>query len=144
MALPVIATELIAKGVQGAKHWILTTVRVLVVIGVIALIGWSLYVTIIRPHTKPNPTTTENANIIYHFTINVPAKRVFGLGGTLWGADIGIVKYDWTTITTTIVKEITQIDPSIDTNTIISKVKEKVMDKVNKVKEKKWYFLWLL
>jgi hypothetical protein len=141
--IPPIVAELGVKAVQGAKHWIMTTIRVVAVIGIIALIGWSLYVTIVRPHTKPNPTTTENAETIYHFTINVPAKRVFGLGGTLWGMDIGIVKYDYTNVTATIVKELVKVDPSIDTNTLVSKVKDKVVDEVNKAKQKKWYFLWL-
>lgn len=68
--------------------------KVLVIVGVPILVGWMIYITIVKPHTNPAATTTQKAdkieNIYYY-----PNKKVFSLGGTLWGMDIGIVKYDY-------------------------------------------------
>lgn len=42
-------------------------VKGLIVLGVIALIAWSIYVTVVRPHTKPNPTTKQEAEEIINY-----------------------------------------------------------------------------
>ncbi len=42
----------------------------------IAGITWCVYVAVIRPHTKPNPTTKEEAENIYHYTYS--PKSTFG------------------------------------------------------------------
>ena len=85
---------IITKVVDVTKHAILRTVSVICVLGVIIGLGWAIYAGIIRPVTKPNPSTTQNAekidNIYYY-----PIKKVFGFGFNLWGCDIGIVKYDY-------------------------------------------------
>jgi hypothetical protein len=41
-------------------HW-------LIYAAITALVGWCVYVTIIRPHTKPNPTTSQNAAEIVNY-----------------------------------------------------------------------------
>ena len=51
----------VAKAVgKGAWHWVMRTFSVLAVIG----LGWAVYAGIIRPVTKPNPTTTQHADSI--------------------------------------------------------------------------------
>jgi len=117
--------------------------KIMLIVGIPALILWGSYVLFVKPHTNPNPTTEENAQVIYHFTINVPAKRVFGFGGTLWGTDIGVVKYDFTSITATIIKEVVKIDPTINSDILVSKINDKITKEIVKTKQKKWYFLWL-
>lgn len=65
-----------------------------IVIGIPALLGWMVYVSLVKPHTNPNPSTTQTAELIenkYYY----PNKKVFGLGFNLWGVDIGISKYDY-------------------------------------------------
>ena len=48
------------------------------IVGIIGglLIAWGLYAGIIRPTTKPNPTTKQEANIITNYTIT--PKVTFG------------------------------------------------------------------
>ena len=66
----------------------------LLVLGAIAGLGWAIYAGIIRPVTKPNPTTTQNAEKIENISY-YPNKRVFFIGINLWGMDIGIGKYSY-------------------------------------------------
>jgi hypothetical protein len=73
------------------KHSLLRTLSVICTLLVIGGLGWSIYVSFVRPITKPNPSTTQNAEKIEN-TYIYPNKRVFFLGITLWGLDIGIVK----------------------------------------------------
>lgn len=68
--------------------------KVLVIVGVPALIGWTIYVTIIKPHTNPTPTTTQSAKEIIN-NYYYPNKKTFSLGCNLWGMDVGIVKYSY-------------------------------------------------
>ena len=52
-------------------------IKGLIVLGLIALVVWSIYVTIIKPHTNPTPTQEQNAKTIQNdnYTIKV------GFGG---------------------------------------------------------------
>jgi hypothetical protein len=71
--------------------------KILVIVGLPILALWGVYVLTIKPHTNPLPTTTQNqaAEEIINTTINYyPNKRVFALGGSIFGFDLGIVKYD--------------------------------------------------
>jgi hypothetical protein len=51
-------------------------VKGLIVLGIIAVVAWSIYVAIIKPHTSPTPTTTvESGGAAYNYQIKV------GFGG---------------------------------------------------------------
>jgi predicted permease len=91
---PLTVASLTSKALGATKHAILRTLSVVCVLTVIAGIGWSVYVALIRPHTKPNPTTTQNANTINN-TYYYPNKKVFSFGATVFGLDIGLVKYSY-------------------------------------------------
>ena len=67
---------------------------IVAVITLVAGLCWLIYAGAIKPVLHPNPTTTQNAQSIQNNEY-YPAKRVFGLGFTLWGTDIGIFKYDF-------------------------------------------------
>lgn len=41
-------------------------------------LAWSIYAGIIRPTTKPNPTTTQRAENITNFTYNNTPRSSFG------------------------------------------------------------------
>ena len=57
--LPIWLTSFfVSKAVPAVTHAVWRTISVLCVLLVVAGLGWSIYVTLIRPHTKPNPTTT--------------------------------------------------------------------------------------
>jgi hypothetical protein len=43
------------------------------------LVAWVAYVGIVRPHTKPNPTTTNQAEMMVNYTFNVQPR--FGCAG---------------------------------------------------------------
>ena len=43
---------------------------------VFAGLGWSIYVTVVRPHTKPNPTSAQNATTINNYN----CKSLIGWG----------------------------------------------------------------
>ena len=45
------------------------------------IIIWSIYATVWRPHTKPNPTTTNKADVIYNYTIQ--PRSTFGCSAFL-------------------------------------------------------------
>jgi flagellar biosynthesis/type III secretory pathway M-ring protein FliF/YscJ len=64
---------LATKAGRWVGHW-------LVYLLLTAIVLWAGYVTIIRPHTKPNPTTSEKAETIYHETYNCRGLFVFGCG----------------------------------------------------------------
>lgn len=61
-----------AKVGASAAHAVMRTLSVLCVLLVFAGIGWAVYVTVVRPHTKPNPTTTEYADNIYKHEVSQP------------------------------------------------------------------------
>ncbi len=57
-------------------------VKGLLVIGIIAWLGWMIYVSFIKPHTNPNPTTTQQAAQIYNVYV-YPNRKGFSLFS--WG-----------------------------------------------------------
>jgi purine-cytosine permease-like protein len=60
-----------SKALRWLGHWL---VYLLLTAGVL----WAVYVAFIRPHTKPNPTTSEKAETIIHNTYN--CKALIGWG----------------------------------------------------------------
>ncbi len=84
------------------------TISVLCVLLFLGGIGWAIYAGIIRPVTKPNPTTTQNAKTINNYEY-YPNKRVFGIGIDIFGLRIGIDKYAIPQAPV-IIKEETQVD----------------------------------
>jgi hypothetical protein len=81
-------------------------IKGLLILGLVGLFIWMCYVTFVKPHTKPTPTTTNTAQVINNYFYNFyPNKKVFGLGGSLWGMDIGIAKYDYPKEPNTITKQ---------------------------------------
>ena len=85
------ATE---KIIDVSKHAILRTVSVLCVLLVVAGIYYAVYRTFIKPpktESYAQQATTIN-NTEHNF---YPNKKIFGLGITLWGFDIGITKLDY-------------------------------------------------
>jgi len=78
-------------------------VKGLLVLGVIALLVWSIYVTVVKPHTKPTPTTSQRGTITNNY-INPTAdqladivndqvkkqRKKFFLGVSLFGFEVGI------------------------------------------------------
>ena len=69
------AAELISKGVEVGWHAIKRTFSVVITLLLIAGIGWLVYVGMIRPHTKPNPLTTQKAENISNLTENYNFPR---------------------------------------------------------------------
>lgn len=67
---------LVVAGAQMAKHGFMRFLSVLVWTLVIAGIGWAIYSGIIRPVTKPNPTTRQEASQIVNY--NLTPKSSFG------------------------------------------------------------------
>ena len=75
------------------KHSISRTISVLCVLAVIALIGLGIK-RILYP--KPTESYQQKANnIINNETNYYPSKKVFGLGLTIFGFDVGISRYDF-------------------------------------------------
>ena len=104
-------------------------IKGLVVLGIVVAVGWAVFVTYIKPHTNPTPTTSQKAETITN-VYEYPSKRVFSAGFTIFGTDIGIVKYDYTN--RPIVKQIVTGDnPSTTVTPAPTPTK------------KHWYFLWL-
>ena len=68
--------------VNAVKHSVMRTVSVISVLLVIVGLVWAIYAGIIRPITKPNPTTTQNASEINNYYI-YPNKKGFSL--LSWG-----------------------------------------------------------
>ena len=80
-------------GVQAVKHSLLRTFSVLCVIAVIALMGLGIKRILYPRATESYAQKAENITNIEHNYY--PNKKVFGLGLTLWGWDIGITKLDY-------------------------------------------------
>lgn len=78
-----------AKAIVG--HQLRRTLGVICTLLVLAGIGWTIYVTVVRPHTKPNPTTTQIAEGIIN-TYNYGDEEQFFFGVKLWGVKLGITK----------------------------------------------------
>ena len=83
-----------SKATEVVIHSLSRTFSVICTLLVIAGLCWAIYVAFVRPTTKPNPSTTQNAEQIKNYYI-YPNKKVFGFGFTLWGMDIGLMKYDY-------------------------------------------------
>lgn len=90
------STSIVAKG--------------LLVLGAIGLVIWMGYVTLVKPHTNPNPTQTLNAQTIQMNYI-YPNKKGFSL--LSWGT--------WHFIS----KDIREVDPIIKENIVPKPVIEK-------------------
>jgi len=65
---------LLLKVGRWLGHW-------LIYVALTALVGWSVYVAVIRPHTKPTPTTSEKAETIVHNNYDCKGLFVIGCGG---------------------------------------------------------------
>ena len=68
---------LIVAGTEMAWHGFMRFLSVLVWTLVIAGLGWAVYAGIIRPTTKPNPTTRQEAQQIINYTLE-PKQTFFG------------------------------------------------------------------
>lgn len=55
--------------------------KILIIIGLPALALWGVYVTAIRPHTKPNPTTQQKAETIINNNYNCKSLIGWGCNG---------------------------------------------------------------
>lgn len=73
---PWLASFFVSKAVPEVKHAIWRTISVLSVLLVIVGLGWTVYVALIRPHTKPTPTQTVQSGGVAN-TWNVKV----GMGG---------------------------------------------------------------
>lgn len=60
MALP----TPVAAAAEVAWHGVKRTFSVICTLAVIGLIAWALYVTIVKPHTNPTKTTSQQAESI--------------------------------------------------------------------------------
>jgi len=89
-------TTLVTNAVPVIKHALWRTISVICVLLVVGGVVWGGYIAFVKPHTKPTPTTIENAETINYYIYNYyPSKRSFSLGFTLGGVDIGIAKYSY-------------------------------------------------
>ena len=62
--------------VQGTKHALARTFSVVCTLLVIAGIGWAIYITVIRPHTKGTFRSKQEAENIVNY--NTEVKPSFG------------------------------------------------------------------
>lgn len=86
--------SIIEAGVNATKHAVLRTISVICVILVCAGLYWAVYRTFIKP--RPTESYAQQAEQITNNETNYyPNKKVFGLGLTLWGWDLGITRYDY-------------------------------------------------
>jgi len=74
---PFLASKAFDFGATALAKCVSVVIKGLLVLGVIALVVWSIYVTVVKPHTKPTPTTTQQAEQITNITHNYP-KPTFG------------------------------------------------------------------
>ena len=70
---------------EVVKHSLMRTISVVCTLFVIVGIGWAIYAGIIRPVTKPNPTTTQQADSIQNINYNYPERKGFISLDMLWG-----------------------------------------------------------
>jgi hypothetical protein len=93
MAEPILVSKLLDITPSTLIKTSSSTLKGLLVIGAIAGLGWAVYAGVIRPVTKPNPTTTYKAENLYKYDYNYsrPETAIF-LGIDLWGWKIGIYK----------------------------------------------------
>ena len=78
---------------SAVKHSLLRTVSVICVLAVIALLGLGIKRILYPRATESYAQKAEQ--ITNNETNYFPNKKVFGLGLTLWGWDIGITKLDY-------------------------------------------------
>ena len=85
---------LVLAGMQAGKHAIMRTLSVICVLLVCAGLYWAVYRQFIKP--RPSESYQQKAEQITNIETNYyPNKKVFGLGVTIFGFDIGISKYDY-------------------------------------------------
>ena len=79
---PITAAKFFSGVFNPKTH--LKTFSFLIIIAFWALIGWSVYTGLIKPHTKYRlPTTTQKAEKIENVTNNYPEKKSF-IDWKLW------------------------------------------------------------
>lgn len=64
-----VVNPLVTAGLQIGWHSVKRTASVITTLLVIAGIAWAIYAGIIRPVTKPNPTTTQKAEQITNYNV---------------------------------------------------------------------------
>lgn len=69
---------LVSQGISLAWHSIRRTLSVLATLLVVAGIAWSIYVAFVRPTTKPNATTRQEAEKIDNVNYEITPKPMFG------------------------------------------------------------------
>lgn len=85
---------LIIPAANAVKHSVMRTISVICVLLVCAGLYWAVYRTFIKP--RATESYAQQAETITNIEHNFyPNKKVFGLGLTLWGWDIGITRYDY-------------------------------------------------
>lgn len=91
---------------EWAVHSVARAISVICVLLVMGGLVWCIYVTVVRPITKPNPTTTQAARIIQNIEVNNPEDTFF-IGIKVFGWKLGLSK---PTIKTTrqVIKEATK------------------------------------
>ena len=97
---------ILKKTGEVVKHSLARTLSVVCVMLVLGGIGWAVYAGIIRPVTKPIPTTTQKADKITNNYNNPKPQEIanvieeqvkkrrkkFFLGVVLWGVELGVGK----------------------------------------------------
>ena len=79
--------------VDAGKHAVLRTISVVCVLAIVGLLALGVKRILYPRATESYAQKAEQiTNIEHNF---YPNKKVFGLGLTLWGLDIGIMKYDY-------------------------------------------------
>ncbi len=68
---------LVTAGADMAWHGFKRFISVLVWCLVLAGIGWAIYAGIIRPTTKPNATTKQEAESIINYNYTIEPKQTF-------------------------------------------------------------------
>ncbi len=66
------------KALPEIKHAIWRTISVICVLLVVGGLIWSVYITMVKPHTKPTPTQQQQAGTINNTTYNYTIKPTFG------------------------------------------------------------------
>ena len=91
MGEPILISKLLDLSPTAVVKSTSSTIKGLLVLGAIAGLGWAVYAGVVRPVTKPNPTTKQEAETINNY---YPLKETekFFLGVKILGFRIGIVR----------------------------------------------------
>ena len=68
---------LIAGAISKGKSFVWGLLKWLAILGFIGLAGWGLYAGLIRPVTKPNATTKQEAESITNYNYTLEPKQTF-------------------------------------------------------------------